>query len=92
MSATRKTAASPTIAERVAAVIAALPRVTPPAMQATCGSLLVDTAGLCLAARHSDFMRAMHSFTAVWKWRSPSSSWPTSVRAFPMAGRSRRRS
>ena len=59
MSATRKTAASPTIAERVAAVIAALPRITPPAMQATCGSLLVDTAGLCLAARHSDFMRAM---------------------------------
>jgi len=63
MSATGQTTASPTVAERVAEVIASLPRTTPHAMEATCGSLLVDIAGLCLAARETDFMRAMLAAT-----------------------------
>ena len=50
--------ASPTVAESIAATIASLPRTTPLAMVATCRSLLIDIAGLCLAARHSDFMQA----------------------------------
>ena len=47
-----------TVAEQLAAVIAALPDATPPAMQAICRSLLIDIAGLCVAARHADFMQA----------------------------------
>ena len=59
MSSTRKTISpSSTIAEQIAAVIASLPRTTPPAMETICRSLLVDVAGLCIAARHSDFMQA----------------------------------
>ena len=57
MTSTSKTTALLTVAERVASVIAALPRTTPPEMEATCRSLLIDITGLCLAARHSDFMR-----------------------------------
>jgi hypothetical protein len=38
--------------------IAALPEGTPPAMRQACGSLLVDVAGICIAARRTDFMRA----------------------------------
>jgi len=49
---------SSTVAEKIAAVIASMPRTTPSAMEATCRSLLIDVAGLCLAARRSDFMRA----------------------------------
>jgi 2-methylcitrate dehydratase PrpD len=48
----------PTIAERLADVIASLPEAPPAAMEPVCRSLLVDVAGLCIAARHSDFMRA----------------------------------
>jgi 2-methylcitrate dehydratase PrpD len=59
MTPTRKTPSpSPTVAEQIAAVIVSLPRTTPPAMETTCRSLLIDVAGLCIAARHSDFMRA----------------------------------
>ena len=46
-----------TVAERLAAVIADLHE-APPALQPVVRSLLVDVAGLCLAARHTDFMRA----------------------------------
>jgi 2-methylcitrate dehydratase PrpD len=49
---------STSVAERVAQAIAALPPTTPAAMQPLCRSLLVDVAGLCIAARNTDFMRA----------------------------------
>src|SRR5205085_6135393 len=39
-------------------VIAELPAEPPEAMRAVCRSLLVDVAGICIAARHTDFMRA----------------------------------
>ncbi|MEJ8839494.1 MmgE/PrpD family protein [Ramlibacter sp. AN1133] len=50
-----------TVAERLAQVIEGLPAGAPPAMQAVCRSLLVDVAGICIAARHTDFMRATAS-------------------------------
>jgi 2-methylcitrate dehydratase PrpD len=46
-----------TVSEQLAAVIARLPD-APAAMQSICQSLLVDIAGLCIAARHSEFMQA----------------------------------
>ncbi|MDB5955034.1 MmgE/PrpD family protein [Ramlibacter sp.] len=47
----------PTVAERLAGAMADV-RETPAALQAVVRSLLVDVAGLCLAARHTDFVRA----------------------------------
>jgi 2-methylcitrate dehydratase PrpD len=55
MSAAEKT---PTVSEQIAAIIAALPRTTPPAMESVCQSLLIDVAGICVSARNSDFMQA----------------------------------
>ena len=52
------TASDITVAERLAQGIAGLPAGTPAAMRQVCRSLLVDIAGLCIAARHTDFMRA----------------------------------
>ena len=49
---------SSTVAERIAAIVTALPRATPPAAESICHSLLIDIAGLCFAARTSDYMRA----------------------------------
>src|SRR5262245_50766918 len=49
---------SPTVAAAIAETIASLPRTTPAAMEVTCRSLLVDIAGICLAARGSDFMQS----------------------------------
>jgi 2-methylcitrate dehydratase PrpD len=46
------------VAERLAQVIAGLPQGAPAQMRQVCQSLLVDVAGLCIAARHTDFMRA----------------------------------
>ncbi len=46
------------ISEKMAAIIAALPRATPPAVEGVCQSLLIDVAGICMSARHSDFMQA----------------------------------
>ena len=46
-----------TVAERLAEVIADLSE-APAVLQPVCRSLLVDVAGLCIAARHTDFMRA----------------------------------
>lgn len=46
------------VSEQLAAVIAALPPVTPAAMEMVCQSLLIDVAGICISARHSDFMQA----------------------------------
>jgi hypothetical protein len=79
MSATGQTDASPTIAERVAAVIAGLPRLTPPAMEATCGSLLVDTAG-CASPRAT-------ATSCAPCWRRP-----TSQDRAPVIGQPERRS
>lgn len=50
--------ATPTVAEQVAAVIARLPGGAPTAMQPVCQSLSIDVAGLCIAARRTDFMQA----------------------------------
>jgi 2-methylcitrate dehydratase PrpD len=47
-----------TVAETIAAAIAALPPGTPPEMATVCRSLLIDVAGICIAARHTDFMAA----------------------------------
>ncbi len=49
----------PTVSEQLAIVIAALPRATPATMETVCQSLLIDVAGICVSARHSDFMQAM---------------------------------
>ena len=46
------------VSEQLAAVIAALPRETPTATATICQSLLIDVAGICIAARHSDFMQS----------------------------------
>jgi 2-methylcitrate dehydratase PrpD len=55
--------ASRTVSEQVADVIAGLPAGAPAPMQTVCQSLLIDVAGLCIAARHSDFMRATFAAT-----------------------------
>ena len=47
-----------TISEQIAAVIAALPRAIPPVMENICQSLVIDVTGICVSARHSDFMQA----------------------------------
>lgn len=47
-----------TIAERLAQVIAELPAQAPVELQDVSRSLLVDVAGLCIAARNADFMQA----------------------------------
>ena len=47
-----------TVSEQLAAVIAALPRDTPAATGSVCQSLLIDVAGICISARHSDFMQS----------------------------------
>ena len=54
---------SSTVAERVAEIIAELPPTAPPATQSVCKSLLIDVAGLCIAARDADFMKAMRTAT-----------------------------
>src|SRR4029077_15342373 len=51
------------VAERVAEIIAGLPRTTPAATEAVCKSLLIDVAGLCIAARDADYMLAMLAAT-----------------------------
>ena len=47
-----------TVSEKIAAVIAQLSRTTPRTTEAVCQSLLIDIAGICISARHSDFMQA----------------------------------
>ena len=47
-----------TISERLALAIAALPRSTPAAFEAVCKSMLIDVTGICISARHSDFMQS----------------------------------
>src|SRR5258708_1762160 len=54
---------SPTVSEQLAAVIAGLPRATPVAMETACQSLLIDIAGICMSARHSDFMQSTFAAT-----------------------------
>lgn len=49
---------APTVAERLARAIADIPGAAPEATRAVCRSLLVDVAGICIAARRTDFMRA----------------------------------
>ena len=53
-----KTDPTLTVSEKIAAVIAQLSRTTPRATEAVCQSLLIDVAGICISARHSDFMQA----------------------------------
>jgi 2-methylcitrate dehydratase PrpD len=49
----------PAVAERLAAGIAALERLAPtPGMAAVVETLVVDVAGLCIAARHADYVGA----------------------------------
>ena len=47
-----------TVSEQLAAVITQLPRTTPKAAEALCQSLLIDITGICISARHSDFMQS----------------------------------
>ena len=50
---------APIVAEALAAAVArARGRALPPAVRETCERLLVDIAGLCVAARHTDYIRA----------------------------------
>jgi 2-methylcitrate dehydratase PrpD len=46
------------ISEQLAMGIAQLPRATPTATRTACQSLLIDVAGICIAARSSDFMQS----------------------------------
>ena len=46
------------VSEQLAAIIARLPRATPDAMETVCQSLLIDVTGICIAARHRDFMQS----------------------------------
>ena len=46
------------VAERLAASIAGIEGV-PPAVRAKCEDLLVDVVGLCITARHTDYVRAL---------------------------------
>ncbi len=57
-SATQSPGISVSVSETLAAAIARLPHVTPPATAAVCRSLLIDVAGICIAARASDFMQS----------------------------------
>src|SRR5437763_827854 len=48
------------VAERLAAQVAALaPERIPSEVRATCEALLIDVGGLCVAARASDYVRAL---------------------------------
>jgi 2-methylcitrate dehydratase PrpD len=49
---------STSVSERLADVIAHLRRETPTATSTMCRSLLIDVAGICISARHSDFMHS----------------------------------
>jgi 2-methylcitrate dehydratase PrpD len=52
--------ASESVAERLAARVAELaPAAIPRAVQQTCAALLLDVGGLCVAARASDYVRAL---------------------------------
>lgn len=57
-----KKATNVTVAEQMAAAIAALEQV-PPEMESMCQSLLIDISGLCIAARHADFVQSMLTAT-----------------------------
>ena len=46
------------VSERLAAAFAGMPPVLPAAVSQMCDSVLVDVAGLCVAARNSDYARA----------------------------------
>ena len=43
----------------MAAAYAAMPAALPPAMNTLCESVLLDVVGLCVAARHTDYMQAV---------------------------------
>jgi 2-methylcitrate dehydratase PrpD len=58
-----QTSGTPTVSEQLATVIAALQHDTPPAMRTVCQSLLIDVAGLCIAARDTDFMQSTFAAT-----------------------------
>src|SRR5215469_16639988 len=46
------------VSERLAAAFARLPTTLPAAVTTMCDAVLVDVAGLCVAARNSDYARA----------------------------------
>ena len=47
------------VSQRMAAAYAAMPAALPPAMNTLCESVLLDVVGLCVAARHTDYMQAV---------------------------------
>ena len=46
------------VSEQMALAFAKMPPELPHSMQILCDSLLIDVAGLCVAARHTDYVRA----------------------------------
>lgn len=46
------------VSERLAASFAGMPDALPAAVTSTCGAVLTDIVGLCVAARHTDYVRA----------------------------------
>jgi 2-methylcitrate dehydratase PrpD len=55
---------SVSVSERLAAAFAGTPPALPVAVSAMCESVLTDVAGLCVAARNSDYLQAVHRATA----------------------------
>jgi len=51
-------ASGPSVSEQLAAAFARTPATLPAAIAATCDALLVDIAGLCVAARNQDYVQA----------------------------------
>jgi len=52
------------VSEQLAAAFAAMPPALPPAVAGMCDAVLMDVAGLCVAARHSDYLQAAFRATA----------------------------
>ena len=52
------------VSERLAAAFCSLPQHLPPALATMCDAVLMDVAGLCVAARNSDYLQAALRATA----------------------------
>ena len=52
------------MSEQLAAAFATMPASLPPDVAKMCDAVLMDVAGLCVAARHSDYLQAALHATA----------------------------
>src|SRR6185369_120454 len=49
---------NPSVSQQLAAAFSGMPATLPAAVTGTCDAILMDVAGLCVAARHSDYVQA----------------------------------